>query len=60
MGLSAFRVTGAESPRDELHVEIVDQLVLPHEVRWEVVRNIAEAFDAIKSMKVRRPSALFR
>lgn len=35
-------------------VEIVDQLQLPHTVRWEKVETIQQAFDAIKSMKVSR------
>lgn len=34
-------------------VEIIDQLRLPHEVVWEPVKTPEEAFDAIKSMKVR-------
>ena len=33
-------------------MEIVDQLILPHTVRWESVGTVDEAFDAIKSMKV--------
>lgn len=34
-------------------LEIVDQLLLPHSTEFIEIRNIDDAFDAIKSMKVR-------
>ena len=36
-----------------LSIEIVDQLLLPHIVKWVPVQTPEDAFDAIKSMKVR-------
>ncbi|KAK4689343.1 methylthioribose-1-phosphate isomerase, partial [Tremellales sp. Uapishka_1] len=39
-------------------VEIVDQLLLPHSVRWEKVSTPEQAFDAIKSMKIRGAPAI--
>lgn len=33
-------------------VEIVDQLLLPHTVKWDPVSTPEQAFDAIKSMRV--------
>jgi hypothetical protein len=50
--LSAFRITGGRTFEQAQSVEIIDQLLLPHEVRWETVCTIEEAFAAIKSMKV--------
>lgn len=53
--LSAFRLPDGSTTFEEARaVEIVDQLQLPHTVRWERVSTIDEAFAAIKSMKVRR------
>ncbi|KAM0752444.1 putative translation initiation factor, partial [Meredithblackwellia eburnea MCA 4105] len=39
-------------------IEIIDQLLLPHEVRWEKVETIDQAFDAIKTMKIRGAPAI--
>ncbi|KAL7418344.1 S-methyl-5-thioribose-1-phosphate isomerase [Cryptotrichosporon argae] len=39
-------------------VEIVDQLLLPHTVKWDKVSTPEEAFDAIKSMKIRGAPAI--
>ncbi|BEJ11386.1 hypothetical protein CspHIS471_0108080 [Cutaneotrichosporon sp. HIS471] len=39
-------------------VEIVDQLLLPHEVKWDKVETPEQAFDAIKSMKIRGAPAI--
>jgi hypothetical protein len=51
--LSAFRIPlGSQTFEQARCVEILDQLVLPHTVRYETVSTIVEAFDAIKSMKV--------
>lgn len=41
-----------------MSVEIVDQLVLPHELKWCSVSNTEEAFEAIKSMKIRGAPAI--
>lgn len=50
--LTAFRITGGRTFEQAQSVEIIDQLLLPHTVRWEKVETIEEAFAAIKSMKV--------
>ncbi|WVF73180.1 methylthioribose-1-phosphate isomerase [Kwoniella sp. CBS 6097] len=39
-------------------VEIVDQLLLPHSVVWQPVSTPQEAFEAIKSMKIRGAPAI--
>ncbi|WRT70356.1 methylthioribose-1-phosphate isomerase [Kwoniella shivajii] len=39
-------------------VEIVDQLLLPHSVAWIPISTPEEAFDAIKSMKIRGAPAI--
>lgn len=36
------------------NIEIVNQLLLPHEVEWVPIKTIEEAWSAIKTMKVRR------
>lgn len=51
--LTAFRIADGKTFREAQSVEIVDQLQLPHTIRWEKVETIQQAFDAIKSMKVR-------
>lgn len=51
-GLSAFRIAGGGNFLEVKSVEIIDQLLLPHTIRWESVSTIDEAFAAIKSMKV--------
>ncbi|GAA5931586.1 hypothetical protein JCM3775_006895 [Rhodotorula graminis] len=56
--LGAFRITGGRSFYEAQSVEIIDQLVLPHTVRWETVDTIAGAFDAIKTMKIRGAPAI--
>lgn len=50
--LGAFRITGGRSFYDTASVEIIDQLLLPHQEVWEEVSTIEGAFDAIKTMKV--------
>ena len=35
-------------------IEIVDQLLLPHTQEWIEINTIAKAYEAIKTMKVRR------
>ncbi|KAL8292330.1 hypothetical protein RQP46_001796 [Phenoliferia psychrophenolica] len=61
-GLSAFRVAGGESTPAGFEaagsIEIIDQLLLPHATRWETVATIDEAFDAIKTMKIRGAPAI--
>lgn len=52
--LGAFRITGGRSFYDTASVEIIDQLLLPHQEVWEEVSTIEGAFDAIKTMKVCR------
>ncbi|EIW63326.1 eukaryotic translation initiation factor 2B [Trametes versicolor FP-101664 SS1] len=39
-------------------LEIVDQLLLPHSTEFIEIRNIDDAFDAIKSMKIRGAPAI--
>ncbi|WWC71877.1 methylthioribose-1-phosphate isomerase [Kwoniella pini CBS 10737] len=39
-------------------VEIVDQLLLPHSVKWIPISTTEEAFEAIKSMKIRGAPAI--
>ncbi|WWC91571.1 methylthioribose-1-phosphate isomerase [Kwoniella dendrophila CBS 6074] len=39
-------------------VEIVDQLLLPHSVKWIPISTPEEAFDAIKTMKIRGAPAI--
>ncbi|TYJ57136.1 methylthioribose-1-phosphate isomerase [Cryptococcus floricola] len=39
-------------------VEIVDQLLLPHSVEWRPVSTPEEAFDAIKTMRIRGAPAI--
>ncbi|TNY20809.1 hypothetical protein DMC30DRAFT_351681, partial [Rhodotorula diobovata] len=56
--LGAFRITGGRSFYEAQSVEIIDQLVLPHTVRWETVDTIDAAFDAIKTMKIRGAPAI--
>lgn len=51
--LGAFRITGGRTFYEAQAVEIIDQLALPHTIRWEQVDTVQGAFDAIKSMKVR-------
>ncbi|KAM0789536.1 hypothetical protein ACM66B_000351 [Microbotryomycetes sp. NB124-2] len=56
--LGAFRIPGGQSFQDARKVDIVDQLVLPHTVRWETVETIEQAYDAIKTMKIRGAPAI--
>lgn len=56
--LTAFRTTGELDFFQSRSVEILDQLLLPHEVRWETVSTILQAFDAIKTMKIRGAPAI--
>lgn len=51
--LSAFRIPNSQTFLEAGSVEIIDQLLLPHVVKWEKVDTIQGAFDAIKTMKVR-------
>lgn len=57
-GLSAFRLPAGQSFEEARSVEIIDQLILPHTIRWERVGTVDEAFDAIKSMKIRGAPAI--
>ncbi|GAA5871691.1 hypothetical protein JCM16303_000833 [Sporobolomyces ruberrimus] len=56
--LSAFRIPNQQTFLEAGHVEIIDQLVLPHVVKWEKVDTIQGAFDAIKTMKIRGAPAI--
>lgn len=57
MALTAFRLPdGAQEFTTE--IEIVDQLLLPHTVRWLRVSTISRAFDAIKRMQIRGAPAI--
>lgn len=55
--LSAFRIPNDQTFSEAGFVEIVDQLLLPHELRWERVETVEGAYDAIKTMRV-SPSEL--
>ena len=52
--LAAIRVPeeGLEN-LEEPYVDIVDQLSLPGTVHWDRITNATQAFEAIKSMRVR-------
>ncbi|KAG8831102.1 S-methyl-5-thioribose-1-phosphate isomerase, partial [Serendipita sp. 399] len=39
-------------------IEIIDQLVLPHTVAWIPIQTPSDAYDAIKSMKIRGAPAI--
>lgn len=41
-------------------LEVLDQLKLPHEFVYDPVSTCEEAFDCIKSMRVRGTSQMFR
>lgn len=56
--LSAFRVPEGQSFEECGFVEIVDQLLLPHELKWERVETVEGAFDAIKAMRIRGAPAI--
>ncbi|GAA6005748.1 hypothetical protein JCM11491_003994 [Sporobolomyces phaffii] len=58
MPLSAFRIPNGQTFLEAGYVEIIDQLVLPHVVKWERVDTIQGAFDAIKTMKIRGAPAI--
>ncbi|MBW0480746.1 hypothetical protein O181_020461 [Austropuccinia psidii MF-1] len=47
------------SPIQETHsVEIIDQLLLPHQIKWITIQNPAQAYQAIKAMKIRGAPAI--
>ncbi|POY75648.1 hypothetical protein BMF94_1270 [Rhodotorula taiwanensis] len=54
--LGAFRITGGKTFYEAQAVEIIDQLALPHTIKWEQVDTVHGAFDAIKTMKSLRAS----
>ncbi|GAA5903677.1 S-methyl-5-thioribose-1-phosphate isomerase MRI1 [Sporobolomyces salmoneus] len=56
--LSAFRIPNGQTFLEAGSVEIIDQLLLPHVVKWEKVDTIQGAFDAIKTMKIRGAPAI--
>ncbi|GAA5929451.1 S-methyl-5-thioribose-1-phosphate isomerase MRI1 [Sporobolomyces koalae] len=56
--LSAFRIPNSQTFLEAGSVEIIDQLLLPHVVKWEKVDTIQGAFDAIKTMKIRGAPAI--
>ena len=35
-------------------IEIINQLLLPHQIEWLPIKTVEEAHDAIKTMKVDR------
>ncbi|KAG8977465.1 S-methyl-5-thioribose-1-phosphate isomerase [Tulasnella sp. 427] len=39
-------------------IEIVDQLLLPHQVEWIPINSVEDAYDAIKTMKIRGAPAI--
>ncbi|KAK4054696.1 S-methyl-5-thioribose-1-phosphate isomerase [Microbotryomycetes sp. JL221] len=56
--LGAFRLPENQTFLQSRKVEIVDQLLLPHTVKWDSVETIEQAYDAIKSMKIRGAPAI--
>lgn len=56
--LCSLRVPDGKSLEEAMSVEIIDQLILPHELVWCKVSNTSEAFEAIKSMKIRGAPAI--
>jgi len=50
-GLTSIRTSGEK-------IEIVNQLLLPHTTEWIPVDTIEQAYDAIKSMKIRGAPAI--
>lgn len=53
-GLQAIRYSGGASPK----LEVLDQLQLPHEHHYDVISTCEEAFDCIRSMRVRGAPAI--
>lgn len=47
--LQAIRYSGGATPK----LEVLDQLRLPHENHYDEISTCEEAFDCIKSMRVR-------
>jgi methylthioribose-1-phosphate isomerase len=33
-------------------IEVINQLLLPHEIQWDSCDSVEDAYDAIKSMRV--------
>ncbi|KAH8925006.1 putative translation initiation factor [Atractiella rhizophila] len=56
--LCAIRIPNGQTLREAKRVEIIDQLELPHAENWISVSTVEEAFDAIKSMKIRGAPAI--
>ncbi|PLW14321.1 hypothetical protein PCANC_22600 [Puccinia coronata f. sp. avenae] len=57
-GLLSIRLVDGK-PLEETHaVEIIDQLLLPHEFQWITIRDPAEAHRAIKAMNIRGAPAI--
>lgn len=57
-GLLSIRLVDGK-PLEETHaVEIIDQLLLPHQFRWITIRDPAEAHRAIKAMNIRGAPAI--
>ncbi|EGG03481.1 uncharacterized protein MELLADRAFT_65615 [Melampsora larici-populina 98AG31] len=56
--LCSIRIPNGKSLEETRSVEIIDQLILPHELKWCKVSNTNEAFEAIKSMKIRGAPAI--
>jgi methylthioribose-1-phosphate isomerase len=57
-GLLSIRLVDGK-PLEETHaVEIIDQLLLPHEFQWITIRDPAEAQRAIKAMNIRGAPAI--
>jgi methylthioribose-1-phosphate isomerase len=48
-GLTSIRTSGSK-------IEIINQLLLPHTTEWIPIDSIEQAYEAIKSMKVRIPT----
>ncbi|KAH9818471.1 hypothetical protein DFH28DRAFT_888515 [Melampsora americana] len=56
--LCSIRIPNGKSLEESHYVEIIDQLILPHELKWCKVSSTNEAYEAIKSMKIRGAPAI--
>lgn len=57
-GLRSIRLLGGKPFQENHAVEILDQLLLPHEFKWITITNPNEAYQAIKSMNIRGAPAI--
>ncbi|KAJ9107368.1 hypothetical protein QFC21_000818 [Naganishia friedmannii] len=43
---------------DDDSIHVVNQLLLPHEIQWDACESVEDAYDAIKSMRIRGAPAI--